>query len=49
VTGRVVKKEVFLYFKHIMVVKGDSSVISKWHSSLIDDARFIIYDCNMFI
>ncbi len=38
-----------LYYKHIMIVNDDSSVISKWHSSLVDDGRVIIYDRNMFI
>jgi hypothetical protein len=38
-----------LYYKHLMIVHDDSSVISKRSSKLIDDARVIIYDLNMFI
>ncbi len=37
------------YYKHITVVNDDSSVISEWHSSCIDDVRVIILDHNMFI
>ncbi len=37
-----------LYYKHITIVNDDSSVISKWVESLIDDARVVIYNCNMF-
>ncbi len=38
-----------LYYKHITIVNVDSSVISNWCSKLIDDARVVIYDHNMFI
>ncbi len=38
-----------LYYKHIMIVNVDSSVVSEWHSSCIDDVRVIILDHNMFI
>jgi hypothetical protein len=38
-----------LYYKHITIVNDDSSVISMCYSSLIDDARGIIYDCNLFM
>ncbi len=38
-----------LYYKHITIVNDDSSIISKWHLSLIDDARVIFYNCNFFI
>jgi hypothetical protein len=38
-----------LYYKLIAIVNDDSSVISKGHSLLIDDARVVIYDCTMFI
>jgi hypothetical protein len=38
-----------LYYKHITIINDDSSDISKWFESLIDDARVIIYDRNMFI
>jgi len=37
-----------LYFIYITIVNDNSSVISKWHSSLIDAARVIIYNHNMF-
>jgi hypothetical protein len=32
-----------------MIIYDDSSVISKQSSKLIDDARVVIYDRNMFI
>jgi hypothetical protein len=38
-----------LYYKPITIVNDDSSIVSKLETSLIDDARFVIYDCNMFI
>jgi hypothetical protein len=38
-----------LCYKHMTIVNDDSSGISKWVSKLIDDARVIIYDCNIFI
>ncbi len=38
-----------LYNKHITIINDDSRVISKWQVSLIDDARVIIYDHEMFI
>jgi hypothetical protein len=38
-----------LYYKPIMIVNDDSSIINKLETSLIDDARVIIYDCHMFI
>ncbi len=31
-----------MYFKHMTIVNDDSSIISKWSSKLIDDARAII-------
>ena len=31
------------------IVNDDSSVISKWSCKLIDNARVVIYYCNMFI
>ena len=37
------------YYKHVTIVNGDSSTVSKLSSKLIDDARAVIYDCNMFI
>ncbi len=30
-------------------MNDDSSVVSKWYSSLIDDTRLVNYDRNMFI
>ncbi len=39
---------VFIY-KHITIVNDDFCVVSKWLEWLIDDARVIIYDHNMFI
>jgi hypothetical protein len=38
-----------LYYKHIMIVNDDTSVINKFEASLIDDARVVIYNCYMFI
>ncbi len=38
-----------LYYKLIMIVNDDSSIINKLEFSLIDDARVIIYDHYMFI
>ena len=38
-----------LYYKHIVIVNYNSSIINKFGASLIDDARVIIYDCHMFI
>ncbi len=35
--------------KHIMILKDDSNISSKWQVSPIDDARVIIYNSNMFI
>jgi hypothetical protein len=35
-----------MYYKHITIVNENSSVISKWHLSLTDDARVVIYDCR---
>ncbi len=33
----------------ITIVSDDSSIVNKLETSLIDDARVIIYDCHMFI
>jgi hypothetical protein len=33
----------------MMIVNDDSRVINKLETSLIDDARFVIYECNMFM
>ncbi len=38
-----------LYYKHIMIVNYDSSVVNKLGTSLPIDARVIIYDRHMFI
>ncbi len=38
-----------LYYKNMTIVNDDLSIISKWSSKLIDNARVIIYDLNMFI
>ena len=31
------------------IVNDDSSIVSKWSSKLIDDARVVIYDRDMVI
>jgi hypothetical protein len=31
------------------IVNDDSSIINKLETSLIDNARVVIYDCHMFI
>jgi hypothetical protein len=38
-----------LYYKHIMIVNYDSSIVNKFGASLTDDTRVIIYDCHTFI
>jgi hypothetical protein len=38
-----------LYYKHATIINDNSSIISKWSSKVIDDARGIIYDRQMFI
>ncbi len=38
-----------LYYKPIMIVNDDSSIISKLETSLIEHARVVIYDRHMFI
>jgi hypothetical protein len=38
-----------LYYKHITIVKYDSSIFNKLGAPLTDDARVIIYDRHMFI
>ncbi len=38
-----------LYYKPIMIVNDDSSVGNKLETSLIDDARGVIYARHMFI
>ncbi len=38
-----------LYYKQMTIVNDDSSMVSKWSSKLIDDARAFINDRHMFI
>ena len=38
-----------LYYKHITIVNDDTSIVNKLETSLIDDARVIIYDRYMYI
>ncbi len=38
-----------LYYKPILIVNDDSSIINKLEASLIDDASVVIYDCHVFI
>ncbi len=38
-----------LYYKPIMIINDNSSVANKLETSLIDDARVVIYDRHMFI
>ncbi len=38
-----------LCYKHKTIVSDESNIISKWSSKLIDDTRFVIYNCIMFI
>ncbi len=38
-----------MYYKHIMIVNYDSSIINKFRASLADDSRVVIYDHHMFM
>jgi hypothetical protein len=38
-----------LYYKQVMIVNDNSSIISKWCSKLSDDPRVVIYDRHRFI
>ncbi len=38
-----------LYYKPITIVNDNSSIANKLETSLIDDARVIIYDHQMFV
>ena len=38
-----------LYYKPMMIINEDSKVVTKLETSLTDDARFVIYNCHMFI
>ncbi len=37
-----------LYYKHIMIVNYDSSIVNKFRASFTDDAWIVINDCHMF-
>ncbi len=37
-----------LYYKHIMSVNDDSSVVNKFETSLTGEARVVIYNCHLF-
>jgi hypothetical protein len=37
------------YYKHIMIVIYNSSIVNKFEASVTNDTRFLIYDCHMFI
>ncbi len=43
------EQNLWLIYKHITIVNDNSSVISEWHSSLIDNTRVVIYDRNLLI
>jgi hypothetical protein len=38
-----------LYYKPMMMVNDDASVVNKLEASLTDNARVIVYDRHMFI
>jgi hypothetical protein len=38
-----------LYYKPVMIVNDDSSIINKLETSLTDDVKVVIYDRRMFI
>ncbi len=38
-----------LYYKPMTIINNNSRVGNKLEASLTDDARVVIYDCNMFI
>jgi hypothetical protein len=38
-----------LYYKHMMIVNDDSSIINKLGALLTDHTRVVIYDHHMFI
>ncbi len=38
-----------LYYKHVMIINDDSSIVSKWSFKLIDDPSVVIYDHHRFI
>ncbi len=38
-----------MYYKPIMIVNGNSSVVNKLETSIIDDTSVVIYDRHMYI
>jgi hypothetical protein len=38
-----------LYYKPIMIINDNSSIVNKLETSPIDDTRVFIYDCHKFI
>ncbi len=38
-----------LCYKHMMIVSYASSILNKLYTLLTDDARVVIYDCQVFI
>jgi hypothetical protein len=38
-----------LYYKPMTNITDDSRVVNKFEALLTDDARFVIYECHMFI
>ncbi len=38
-----------LYYKHVMIVNDDSSIISKWSIKFIDDPSVVIHNRHKFI
>jgi hypothetical protein len=38
-----------LFYKHIMILNYESSIVNRFGASLTDDARVVIYDCHIFI
>ncbi len=38
-----------MYYKPITIINDDSSIVDKLETSLINDARVVIYDRHMFI
>ncbi len=38
-----------LYYKPMMIINDDSSVVNELEASLTDDDRVVIYDRHMFI
>ncbi len=47
---RTVKRKISaLYYKHTTIVNYDSSVVDELEALLTDDARVVIYYCDVFI